>query len=179
MLFRSTGATKVEMNFTITQLQDGTFQYGINGKPHWATKPFVAKLGETQIWKLVNKTPWSHPFHLHGYFFQVVDEQGRPVGPNAYKDTLNIPMKTTARLLVTFDDRPGQWMFHCHILDHAEGGLMGTVAVGDIDVKGHEVEVVAKRADALAFFFMRVFVVCIFVSKDTLSKFRRTEKVEL
>ncbi|MGE0394115.1 MAG: multicopper oxidase family protein, partial [Vicinamibacterales bacterium] len=59
------GATKTTMNFTITQLQDGTFQYGINGKPHWATTPFTAKIGETQIWTLVNKTPWSHPFHLH------------------------------------------------------------------------------------------------------------------
>ncbi len=39
-------------------------------------------------------------------------------------------MKTTVRLLVTFDERPGTWMFHCHILDHAEGGLMGTVQVG-------------------------------------------------
>ena len=47
-----------------------------------------------------------------------------------WKDTVNVPMKTTARLLVTFDERPGEWMIHCHILDHAEGGLMGTVRVG-------------------------------------------------
>ena len=39
-------------------------------------------------------------------------------------------MKTTTRLLVAFDERPGTWMFHCHILDHAEAGLMGTVHVG-------------------------------------------------
>jgi len=32
---------------------------------------------------------------------------------------------------VTFDERPGEWMFHCHILDHADGGLMGTVTVGN------------------------------------------------
>ena len=38
-----------------------------------------------------------------------------------------MPMKTTVRILVTFDERPGQWMFHCHILDHADGGSMGTV----------------------------------------------------
>ena len=51
--------------------------------------------------------------------------------PLALKDTVNVPMKTTVRLLVTFDERPGEWMFHCHILDHADGGLMGTVLVGD------------------------------------------------
>jgi FtsP/CotA-like multicopper oxidase with cupredoxin domain len=61
----------------------------------------------------------------------VVDEQGQPLAPRVWKDTVNIPMKTTARVLVTFDERPGEWMIHCHILDHAEGGLMGTVRVGD------------------------------------------------
>jgi FtsP/CotA-like multicopper oxidase with cupredoxin domain len=50
----------------------------------------------------------------------------------AWKDTINVPMTNgTVRFLVWFDERPGAWMFHCHILDHAEGGLMGTVQVGD------------------------------------------------
>ena len=57
----------------------------------------------------------------------MIDEKGQPVRPLAWKDTVNVPMKTTVRLLVTFDERPGEWMFHCHILDHADGGLMGTV----------------------------------------------------
>ena len=124
------GATRTTMNFTIAQLQDGTFEYGINNKPHWATKPFVAKIGETQIWTLVNKTPWSHPFHLHGYFFQVVTETGAPVHPIEWKDTINVPFEKTVHVIVRFDDRPGEWMLHCHILDHAEGGLMSTVRVG-------------------------------------------------
>jgi FtsP/CotA-like multicopper oxidase with cupredoxin domain len=38
---------------------------------------------------------------------------------------------------VSFDERPGEWMFHCHILDHADGGLMGTVLVGDGPARGH------------------------------------------
>ena len=77
-----------------------------------------------------NDTEWDHPYHLHGYFFMIVDEHGQPVGPKVWKDTVNVPMKSTVRLLVTFDERPGEWMIHCHILDHAEGGLMGTVRVG-------------------------------------------------
>lgn len=124
------GATKTTMDFTIVQLQNGAFEYGINKKPHWATKPFTAALGETQMWTLVNKTPWSHPFHLHGYFFQVVTETGAPVHPVEWKDTINVPFEKTVHVLVRFDDRPGEWMIHCHILDHAEGGLMGTVRVG-------------------------------------------------
>lgn len=59
------------------------------------------------------------------------------IRPMQWKDTINVPMKTTARFLVTFDERPGQWMFHCHILDHAEGGLMGTVVVGDAPTVEH------------------------------------------
>ena len=127
----ATDATPVTMDLTIEQLRDGGFQYGINTIPYWAAKPFTAKGGETQVWTLVNKTPWSHPFHLHGYYFQVLDEKGVPVHPIAWKDTVNVPFKQTVRMIVRFDgDRPGTWMFHCHILDHADGGLMGTVRVG-------------------------------------------------
>jgi FtsP/CotA-like multicopper oxidase with cupredoxin domain len=126
-------ATGVTMNLTIDQLPNGTFEYGINKIPSWKAKPFVARLGETQIWTLVNKTAWSHPFHLHGFFFQVLDDHGAAVHPIEWKDTINVPFEKTVRVVVRFDDdRPGNWMFHCHILDHAEGGLMGTVDVGTV-----------------------------------------------
>ena len=104
----------------------------MNGAPFWKAKPYAAKLGESQLWVVKNDTEWDHPFHLHGFFFQVIDDKGQPVRPLALKDTVNVPMKKTVRLLVTFDERPGEWMFHCHILDHADGGLMGTVLVGPV-----------------------------------------------
>jgi FtsP/CotA-like multicopper oxidase with cupredoxin domain len=107
----------------------------VNGERHHHDQP--VKVGELQVWDVVNATRMDHPFHLHGFFFQIVDEAGKPVGPLAWKDTVNIPMKTTVRLLVTFDERPGEWMFHCHILDHADGGLMGTVMVGEGMPTGH------------------------------------------
>jgi len=62
--------------------------------------------------------------------------QGEPVKPLAWKDTVDVPIDGTVRLAVTFDDRPGSWMYHCHILDHADGGLMGTVNVG-VEGPGH------------------------------------------
>jgi FtsP/CotA-like multicopper oxidase with cupredoxin domain len=108
----------------------GHSEFQINGLPYPKAKPYLAALGETQLWVIKNDTKWDHPFHLHGYFFKPVDEKGEPLRPMAWKDTINIPMNTTARVLVTFDERPGTWMFHCHILDHAEIGLMGTVHVG-------------------------------------------------
>jgi FtsP/CotA-like multicopper oxidase with cupredoxin domain len=116
---------------------EGKSEFHINGVPYWRAKPYRARLGETQLWTIKNDSEWDHPMHLHGYFFMPVDEKGQPLRPMQWKDTINIPMKTTARFLVHFDERPGQWMFHCHILDHAEGGLMGTIVVGDVPTIEH------------------------------------------
>lgn len=125
------GATRVPVVLTLPpQGADGKSEFRVNGVPWWNAKPFHAELGERQIWVIENDTEWDHPFHLHGYFFMQLDEHDQPVRPMAWKDTLNVPMKTTLRFLVHFDERPGEWMFHCHILDHADGGLMGTVIVG-------------------------------------------------
>jgi len=131
------GATPVNIVLTLPPMKDNKSEFQVNGVPFWKAKPFVAKLGEKQLWIVKNDSDWDHPFHLHGFFFQVIDDKGQPVRPLALKDTVNIPMKTTMRLLVTFDERPGEWMFHCHILDHADGGLMGTVQVGPGTPQGH------------------------------------------
>jgi FtsP/CotA-like multicopper oxidase with cupredoxin domain len=72
-----------------------------------------------------NDTDFAHPFHLHGFFFQVLDDTRVP----EWKDTVDVPSKTELKLAVTFDDRPGMWMYHCHILDHAEIGMMGHLHV--------------------------------------------------
>jgi FtsP/CotA-like multicopper oxidase with cupredoxin domain len=131
------GATPVEMVLTLPPMQNNKSEFRINGVPYWKAKPFRSKLGEKQVWTVKNDSDWDHPFHLHGFFFHVLDDNGEPVRPLALKDTVNVPMKSTVRLLVHFDERPGEWMIHCHILDHAEGGLMGTVLVGDGPAKGH------------------------------------------
>jgi FtsP/CotA-like multicopper oxidase with cupredoxin domain len=125
------GATLVDILLTLPPVDDkGNSEFRVNGVPYWKAKPYLAALGDTQLWVIKNDTQWDHPFHLHGFFFIALDEKNQPIRPMTWKDTLNIPMKTTTRFLVTFDERPGTWMFHCHILDHADGGLMGTVHVG-------------------------------------------------
>jgi FtsP/CotA-like multicopper oxidase with cupredoxin domain len=135
---RSSGASPIDLVLTLPpQDAKGKSEFHINGVPYWKAKPYRAALGETQLWTIRNDSDWDHPMHLHGYFFMPVGENGQPLRPMQWKDTINIPMKTTARFLVTFDERPGQWMFHCHILDHAEGGLMGTIVVGDVPTKEH------------------------------------------
>ena len=71
------GATPVPMVFTLPPQEAGHSEFRINGVPFWKAKPFTATLGETQFWTIKNDTDWDHPFHLHGYFFMVVDEHGR------------------------------------------------------------------------------------------------------
>ncbi len=127
------GATDIQIDVTLVQVNQKNIEYRMNNIPSEKAQAIPARIGETQIWTIKNETEWSHPFHLHGFFFQVLDDKGEPVRPIAWKDTVDVPFKKTVRIMVRYDDRPGaegMWMFHCHILDHAEGGLMGMVEVG-------------------------------------------------
>jgi FtsP/CotA-like multicopper oxidase with cupredoxin domain len=78
------------------------------------------RVGELQVWDLVNETSQDHPFHLHGFFFQVLSD-GEGLG---WKDTVNVPQKAQVRIAWLADDRPGEWMYHCHILEHHAMGMM-------------------------------------------------------
>lgn len=120
----TTNATQVMLELTKND-QNGQLAMGINGVPSWDAAPWPAMVGETQVFVLKNTFDFSHPFHLHGFFFQPLDENGAPKHPLEWKDTLDVPVDKTSRFVVTYDARPGMWMFHCHILDHADAGMMG------------------------------------------------------
>jgi bilirubin oxidase len=89
----------------------------------------IAKRGATEIWKVENLVGMDHPFHLHGFQFQVLDRNGVPEPFRSWKDVVNVPKHETVRFIVRFDDYPGKWMFHCHILDHEDHGMMGVLEV--------------------------------------------------
>lgn len=89
----------------------------------------TAPLGATEIWEIKNLVGMDHPFHLHGFSFQVLDRNGVPEPFRSWKDTVNVPKRETVRFLVRYDDHPGKWMFHCHILDHEDQGMMGILEV--------------------------------------------------
>jgi FtsP/CotA-like multicopper oxidase with cupredoxin domain len=82
------------------------------------------RVGELQVWDLVNETGQDHPFHLHGFFFQIVEENGEPPPVLSWEDTVNVPSKGQVRIAWLPDDRPGEWMYHCHILEHHAMGMM-------------------------------------------------------
>jgi FtsP/CotA-like multicopper oxidase with cupredoxin domain len=50
-------------------------------------------------------------------------------GMTAWRDSINVPAEKSVRFRVRLDDHPGTWMFHCHILEHAERGMMGELEV--------------------------------------------------
>ena len=122
------GATTFDVELT-QEVVDDRLRMGIDGVPSWESSPVVARIGETHVWTLRNTMDWAHPIHLHGYFFQAIDPRGN-VLPE-WLDTIDVPVDGLARFVVRYDDRPGTWMLHCHVLDHADAGMMGMIQVGD------------------------------------------------
>ena len=118
------GATAVDIDLTMQT--SSPLELGINGMK---MPTFYAQVGETQLWTVTNRIDWDHPFHMHGFFFQVLGSDDRPVEPMEWKDTVNVPVNGSVRFVIRYDDRPGMWMFHCHILDHAEAGMMGMLSL--------------------------------------------------
>ncbi len=105
-------------------MMDPKFQ--INGESFPNVTPFNTTLGAIETWVIDNQSPMDHPFHLHGFSFQVLSPAE---GVAAWRDTLNVPAYEKVKLAVSFDGFPGTWLFHCHILEHAERGMIGEVIV--------------------------------------------------
>jgi FtsP/CotA-like multicopper oxidase with cupredoxin domain len=94
----------------------------INKQMHHRDAP--VKVGDLQVWDIVNETLMDHPFHLHGFFFQVLEVNGQPPAWRSWEDVVNVPPRSTVRLAWLPDDRRGSWMYHCHILEHHAAGMM-------------------------------------------------------
>jgi FtsP/CotA-like multicopper oxidase with cupredoxin domain len=90
---------------------------------------FTAPLNATEIWSIENRDDMDHPFHLHGYAFQVLDRNGIPEPFLAWEDTVNVPKGQSLRFVVRYENYPGRRMFHCHIMDHEDYGMMGQFEV--------------------------------------------------
>ena len=102
----------------------------INGKTMNMDRVDVrSRLGATEIWQIENVVTMDHPFHLHGFQFQILDRDGVPEPYRSWKDVVNVRKHQRVRVIVRFDDFPGKWMFHCHILDHEDHGMMGILEV--------------------------------------------------
>lgn len=92
-------------------------------------EPFLTlKRNGSYVFVMHNDTAFHHPIHLHGHSFRVLSRDGRPTRHKEFEDT--VLMAPNERVEIAFvADNPGDWMIHCHILEHQEGGMMGTIPV--------------------------------------------------
>jgi FtsP/CotA-like multicopper oxidase with cupredoxin domain len=89
---------------------------------------FTIERGKSCVLALNNETAWWHPMHLHGHSFRVISRNGRPNPRREWRDTVLVPPRESAELAFVAD-RPGDWMFHCHVTDHQETGMMAIVRI--------------------------------------------------
>ena len=92
------------------------------------TPLFRFSKGEHVVIRMLNNTEFEHPMHLHGHFFKVLRIDDRKLERPTWRDTVMVGPKGSAEIAFVADN-VGEWMFHCHILDHAAGGMMGTIVV--------------------------------------------------
>jgi FtsP/CotA-like multicopper oxidase with cupredoxin domain len=92
------------------------------------------RLGDTEIWEINNRSGQMHPFHVHLVQFQILDRNGQPpVGPElGWKDTVRVPANESVRFIAKFAkyaDPEVPYMFHCHLMEHEDRGMMGQFLV--------------------------------------------------
>lgn len=86
--------------------------------------------GAVEEWIISNPTPMDHPFHLHVWPMQVIEADGQALDEPTWRDVVNVPAQGRVRVLVDFSRNPGRSVYHCHILDHEDAGMMASVEVG-------------------------------------------------
>jgi FtsP/CotA-like multicopper oxidase with cupredoxin domain len=124
---------RLNMRMGMGMMRGGGF--GINGRP-MDMKRIDARvpLGDIEIWEISNASPMAHPFHIHDTQFRILDRDGRPpqAGEQGLKDTVLVYPRETVRIIIQFEnyaDADTPYMFHCHILEHEDAGMMGQFVV--------------------------------------------------
>ncbi len=103
-------------------------EWTINDKAYPDYDPVTLKLNSFNKIKFVNQSGRFHPMHLHGQFFKVLTRNGQPAAEPYWRDTVILGPKEEVELgIVPLDE--GKWVNHCHILEHAEAGMMTVVKV--------------------------------------------------
>ena len=94
----------------------------------------VVRLGDIEIWEVLNRGGQPHPFHVHLVQFQILDRNGQPpTGADlGWKDTVLVPTGDLVRIIMPFKryaDPEVPYMYHCHIMEHEDNGMMGQFLV--------------------------------------------------
>ncbi|HEY8944045.1 MAG TPA: multicopper oxidase domain-containing protein, partial [Polyangiaceae bacterium] len=109
---------------------DATSNFYINGKSFDEDRVDVSpRLGTVEEWTLENVTTEQHPFHIHVNDFKVIEIDGQPYDAPGEQDTVILDPRKPVVVRIPFDDFLGKFVFHCHILNHEDNGMMGLVEV--------------------------------------------------
>ncbi len=84
--------------------------------------------GRTQLLRIRNETAWPHPMHLHGFHFRLLSRNGAAVAHRPWLDTVLVERGETVEVAFVADN-PGDWLFHCHVLEHMEAGMSAVFRV--------------------------------------------------
>ncbi len=87
------------------------------------------QLNTLEDWELINTGMMDHPFHVHTNAFQVLSRDGKPERYRAWKDVVLVKSGETVLIRMPFRDFPGKTVYHCHILDHEDLGMMGNLEI--------------------------------------------------
>ncbi len=128
----STGGRAAQgmMGDMMTMMHGGGIWF-INGKAaegHIMDPMLTLARGQSHVLAMTNATAWHHPMHLHGHSFRVISRNGVPTPHREWQDTVLMAPKERVEIAFVADN-PGDWMFHCHILEHQAGGMMGVIRV--------------------------------------------------
>ncbi|WP_373419865.1 multicopper oxidase family protein [Sinorhizobium sp. GL28] len=99
------------------------------GDGHAGMEPALTfNRGRSVVLKLRNETAWWHPMHFHGHSLKVLSRNGAPVPHRQWQDTVLMAAKDVVEVAFVADN-PGDWMLHCHVMDHQMAGLMTVLRV--------------------------------------------------
>ncbi|MCC2688949.1 MAG: copper oxidase, partial [Rhizobiaceae bacterium] len=100
------------------------FINGVAAQGHVMDPMLMLARDKSHVIAMTNATAWHHPIHLHGHSFRVISRNGKPTRHREWQDT--VLMSPRERVEIGFvADNPGDWMLHCHILEHQAAGMMG------------------------------------------------------
>ena len=108
----------------------GMMRFTINGREfNEARTDTTVAAGNVEEWTLVNTSPMDHPFHLHVWPMQIIEENGQGTNTAIWQDVVNVPANGRVKVRVAFKDFRGRSVYHCHILDHEDLGMMAAIEV--------------------------------------------------
>lgn len=118
---------EISLEFNGTMGNDGIAVWTINGETYSESEAITVQGNTPSLIRITDKSGASHPYHLHGEFFQILERSSGEILPGQM-DTLLIEGDEEVVLWTEFSNI-GHWMSHCHILEHAEQGMMGEIVV--------------------------------------------------